>query len=286
MLAETELGARAAREELSGSMDRIARPGRQMTSIATVQNSQIDGFSRQLVELASNERRFDALAAHRRAANCRSCSRTQCLEARADPRDGGRKLHARSSIAPVGIVQAGLRAPRAGAQGLGRDATLAAGVGDLKRVLTNVKTRGTWGEGATRRRWLEQMMTVRAVQKKLATRPARTSRGIRAASARPRGRGAGIAAIDAKFSARGFPALHEAQTRPTLRRWKQPRRRSRCASGSSEGESARSTSSRRRRPTSRCSTCRSKACNAERCAARGCSTCCSAISRHARRPAT
>ena len=31
-------------------------------------------------------------------------------------------------------------------KGLGEMQTLASGVGDLKRVLTNVKTRGTWGE--------------------------------------------------------------------------------------------------------------------------------------------
>src|SRR5690606_10191228 len=31
-------------------------------------------------------------------------------------------------------------------QGLGEMQTLATGVGDLKRVLTNVKTRGSWGE--------------------------------------------------------------------------------------------------------------------------------------------
>jgi DNA recombination protein RmuC len=31
-------------------------------------------------------------------------------------------------------------------KGLGEMQTLAAGVGDLKKVLTNVKTRGTWGE--------------------------------------------------------------------------------------------------------------------------------------------
>lgn len=31
-------------------------------------------------------------------------------------------------------------------KGLGEMQTLAAGVGDLKRVLTNVKSRGTWGE--------------------------------------------------------------------------------------------------------------------------------------------
>jgi DNA recombination protein RmuC len=43
-------------------------------------------------------------------------------------------------------------------QGLGEMRTLAAGVGDLKKVLTNVKVRGTWGEvqlGAL----LEQMLT-------------------------------------------------------------------------------------------------------------------------------
>ena len=31
-------------------------------------------------------------------------------------------------------------------RGLGEMQSLATGVGDLKRVLTNVKTRGTWGE--------------------------------------------------------------------------------------------------------------------------------------------
>ena len=35
-------------------------------------------------------------------------------------------------------------------KGLGEMQTLATGVGDLKRVLTNVKTRGTWGEIAAR----------------------------------------------------------------------------------------------------------------------------------------
>src|SRR3954463_2748327 len=43
-------------------------------------------------------------------------------------------------------------------KGLGEMQTLASGVGDLKRVLTNVKTRGTWGEvqlGSL----LEQMLT-------------------------------------------------------------------------------------------------------------------------------
>lgn len=43
-------------------------------------------------------------------------------------------------------------------RGLGEMQTLAAGVGDLKRVLTNVKTRGTWGE-IQLQALLEQLLT-------------------------------------------------------------------------------------------------------------------------------
>jgi len=55
-------------------------------------------------------------------------------------------------------------------KGLGEMQTLALGVGDLKRVLTNVKTRGTWGEvqlGAL----LEQILTPDQYATNVATRP-------------------------------------------------------------------------------------------------------------------
>jgi DNA recombination protein RmuC len=55
-------------------------------------------------------------------------------------------------------------------KGLGEMQTLAAGVGDLKRVLTNVKSRGTWGEvqlGAL----LEQTLTAEQYQANVATVP-------------------------------------------------------------------------------------------------------------------
>ena len=55
-------------------------------------------------------------------------------------------------------------------KGLGEMQTLAMGVGDLKRVLTNVKTRGTWGEvqlGAL----LEQLLTPDQYATNIATRP-------------------------------------------------------------------------------------------------------------------
>ncbi len=55
-------------------------------------------------------------------------------------------------------------------QGLGEMQQLAMGVGDLKRVLTNVKTRGTWGE-VQLEMLLEQMMTPEQYAKNVETVP-------------------------------------------------------------------------------------------------------------------
>ncbi len=54
-------------------------------------------------------------------------------------------------------------------KGLGEMQTLASGVGDLKKVLQNVKTRGTWGEvqlGSL----LDQIMTIEQYEKNVATK--------------------------------------------------------------------------------------------------------------------
>jgi DNA recombination protein RmuC len=55
-------------------------------------------------------------------------------------------------------------------QGLGEMQQLALGVGDLKRVLTNVKTRGTWGE-VQLEMLLEQLLTVEQYGKNVETVP-------------------------------------------------------------------------------------------------------------------
>lgn len=60
-------------------------------------------------------------------------------------------------------------------RGLGEMQTLADGIGDLKKVLTNIKTRGTWGEvqlGAL----LEQVLTPEQFAKNVATVPASAER--------------------------------------------------------------------------------------------------------------
>lgn len=60
-------------------------------------------------------------------------------------------------------------------RGLGEMQTLASGVGDLKRVLTNVKTRGTWGEFQLEA-LIEQIFTAEQYEKNWPTRPGATER--------------------------------------------------------------------------------------------------------------
>jgi DNA recombination protein RmuC len=94
-------------------------------------------------------------------------------------------------------------------KGLGEMQSLAVGVGDLKRVLTNVKTRGTWGEiqlGTL----LEQILTPDQYEKNVATRPGSRER-VEFAVKLP-GREAPVwVPIDCKFPLEDFQRLQEAQ---------------------------------------------------------------------------
>jgi DNA recombination protein RmuC len=102
-------------------------------------------------------------------------------------------------------------------RGLGEMRTLAAGVGDLKKVLSNVKTRGTWGEvqlGAL----LEQILTADQYAKNVATLP-RSAERVEFAIRLPGRAEAGAAAaplwlpIDAKFPREDYERLIDAQER-------------------------------------------------------------------------
>ena len=99
-------------------------------------------------------------------------------------------------------------------RGLGEMQSLAAGVGDLKRVLTNVKTRGTWGEMQLES-LLEQVLTPAQYEKNVATRPGANER-VEFAIRLP-GRDAGgqpcLLPIDAKFPLADYQQLLDAQER-------------------------------------------------------------------------
>ena len=102
-------------------------------------------------------------------------------------------------------------------RGLGEMQTLAAGVGDLKRVLTNVKTRGTWGE-VQLEALLEQLLTADQYAKNVATVPKSADRvefAIRLPGrAEPGGANTPVwLPIDAKFPREDYERLIEAQER-------------------------------------------------------------------------
>ncbi len=96
-------------------------------------------------------------------------------------------------------------------QGLGEMQTLASGVGDLKRVLTNVKSRGTWGEvqlGAL----LEQMLAPGQYEANVATRKGSAERvefAVRLPG--PDDREPVWLPIDAKFPVEDYRRLLDAQ---------------------------------------------------------------------------
>jgi DNA recombination protein RmuC len=98
-------------------------------------------------------------------------------------------------------------------RGLGEMQTLAAGVGDLKRVLTNVKTRGTWGE-VQLSALLEQLLTADQFSANVTTRPD-TNERVDFAIRLP-GKGDGVVVwlpIDAKFPIEDYQRLLDAQDR-------------------------------------------------------------------------
>lgn len=98
-------------------------------------------------------------------------------------------------------------------QGLGEMRTLAAGVGDLKRVLSNVKVRGTWGE-VQLGNLLEQMLTPAQYAKNVATRGEGNERVEFAIRLPGRENGDGPSQvwlpIDAKFPIEDYDRLTEA----------------------------------------------------------------------------
>lgn len=207
--------AQATRQELSGNFTQFQQTlAAQLTSVATLQNNQIDTFSQQLVKL--NETNAQQLEQMRQALTVQGQTAREeqslSLKRFADTlnqtvssmteSNAQRMLEIRSTLEQK-IQQ--LQADNAGKleemrktvdeklhatleqrlgesfkqvsdrlekvhQGLGEMQQLAIGVGDLKRVLTNVKTRGTWGE-VQLEMVLEQMLTPEQYAKNVETVP-------------------------------------------------------------------------------------------------------------------
>ena len=97
-------------------------------------------------------------------------------------------------------------------KGLGEMRSLASGVGDLKRVLTNVKTRGIWGE-ISLGNLLEQILTKEQYAQNVATKPGSNERVEFALKLPGRDKDSGTIwlPIDAKFPQEDYQRLLDAQ---------------------------------------------------------------------------
>ncbi len=188
-----------------------------MGQLGTLQGQQLEAFSQQLSRLTqSNEQRFDQLrqSVEARLGAIQSDNANKLEEMR---KTVDEKLHATLEQRlgdSFKLVSERLELVH---KGLGEMQTLAAGVGDLKKVLTNVKTRGTWGE-VQLEALLDQVLTAEQYDKNVATRPGSGERVEFAIRLPGQGDGASDSKpvwlpIDAKFPVEDYQRLVEAQDR-------------------------------------------------------------------------
>lgn len=204
--------AKQAREELSGSLKQFSDfLLSRMTEIATLQRSQLDTFSTQLTTLTqSNEAKLDKLRetveAQLKALQEDNSQKLEQMRATVDE-----KLHATLEQRlgeSFKLVSERLELVH---KGLGEMQTLATGVGDLKKVLSGVKTRGTWGEvqlGAL----LEQVLSPEQYETNVATKKGSAERVEYALKLPGQEKGQEVwVPIDAKFPQEDYQRLLDAQ---------------------------------------------------------------------------
>ena len=144
---ETADSAQQARKELGASLTSSSESLQQrMLENVRILKDQLDSFSKQLMAMAKlNEEKLEAMR------------KTMHTQLQALQEDNTRKLEQMRATVDEKLQttlekrlgesfkQVSERLEQV-YKGLGEMRTLATGVGDLKKVLTNVKTRGTWGE--------------------------------------------------------------------------------------------------------------------------------------------
>ena len=166
-LAESE---KRLRGELASLFKGFGDPiERRMTDFANAQNKNFEGFSTKLVELIDkNDTKMEKIkeVIEKKLEGIQK-DNTEKLEAMRQTVD--EKLHAtleKRLGESFKMVSERLELVH---KGLGEMQTLASGVGDLKKVLTNVKTRGVWGE-VQLGNLLEQILTPEQYDKNVITK--------------------------------------------------------------------------------------------------------------------
>jgi len=211
--------AEAARDQRMEQRDQLSGLGQsladQLARLAEVQTLQIDSFGQQLAALTqANEARFDMLrrTLDDRLRDLAADTASQLAEIRKTVDEKLQTTLEHRLGESFGLVSRQLESVH---RGLGEMQALAAGVGDLKKVLTNVKTRGTWGE-VQLATLLAQLLTIDQYQSNVATRPGSSDR-VEFAVRMP-GRDGEICwlPIDAKFPREDYERLVEAAERADI----------------------------------------------------------------------
>jgi DNA recombination protein RmuC len=209
---EQAAAAQAARTELGATLAQQAQTmQQQLTGMAGTQNEQMKHFSDRLGELTkTNEQRLEAVRVTvEQRLDALRVDNTQKLDEMRRTVD--EKLQATlEQRLGASFKQVSDRLEQVH-KGLGEMQTLAAGVGDLKKVLTNVKNRGGWGEvqlGAL----LDEMLSPGQYAQNVATRPG--SRDVVEYAVKLPGRSEDGAPcwlpIDAKFPLEDYQRLQDA----------------------------------------------------------------------------
>ena len=218
--ARTEQAGIAAglRNEVGGAILKF-REGtqQQLADMAGVQHRQLQGFGEQLAKLTlSNEQRLEAvrMTVEQRLDALRTDNTAKLDQMRATVDEKLQATLEQRLGESFKIVSDRLEQVH---RGLGEMQTLATGVGDLKRVLTNVKSRGGWGEvqlGAL----LDEMLSPGQFAHNVATRPG--SRDVVEYAVKLPGRGEDGTPcwlpIDAKFPLDDYHRLQDAIERADI----------------------------------------------------------------------
>jgi DNA recombination protein RmuC len=204
---ETGSNSKLFREEMSNSFKMVSDTllGR-MSEIANLQKNQLEVFSTQLTNLTkTNEEKLDkmrqTIEEKLRTLQEDNSKKLDQMRATVDE-----KLHEtleKRLGESFKLVSERLELVH---KGLGEMQSLALGVGDLKKVLTNIKTRGTWGE-IQLGNLLEQILASEQYVKNVVTKKGSNER-VEYAVKLPEGV---LLPIDAKFPQEDYQKLMEAQ---------------------------------------------------------------------------
>lgn len=167
---EALLNSKSMREELSSSIRLFSEElSKNIMNISQLQKNQLDIFADQLQKLIlSNEQKFENLQkkVDDKLKEIQLSNENKLEQMR---KTVDEKLHDTLEKRLNESFQLVNNQLDIVSKGLGEMRSLASGVGDLKKVLTNVKTRGTWGE-VQLENLIEQILTPDQYEKNVSTK--------------------------------------------------------------------------------------------------------------------